>query len=283
MSMRTLLIGILALAFGVSAAVGVNLFARQRNASVDTVAIVVADADLSRGDTIRAEQLKLSDCPRELVPVGVVTDLEDARGRVVRHPIQKDEPILDVKLAPRGAKQGLAGLIPPGMRAFTIQTPNVAANVAGFLLPGNRVDVLLTVNGDDRSGGGLTTTLLQNVEILGVDNIVDTPNERKVDARHLQSVTLLVTPDQAAVLDLGQNRGTLHLSLRNPDDSKHAKNNPATMRELQLLEDRINSLAQKPAAAKPAEKRPLEIRLLNGQYYTVVPIDARDAARTDAR
>ncbi|HZU38595.1 MAG TPA: Flp pilus assembly protein CpaB, partial [Gemmataceae bacterium] len=285
---RTIIIGALAIVFGLSAAIGVNLFATQNNAKPDTVSIVVAENDLSRGDTIKEDQVSVADCPKDLLPAGVATDAKDVVGRVVRHPIQKGEPVLDVKLAPKGAKNGLAGLIPSGMRAFTIQTPNVAANVAGFLLPGNRVDVLLTLNGDDHAGGGITTTLLQNVEILGVDNLVDAPTEHKVDARRLQSVTLVVTPDQAAMLDLGQNRGTLHLSLRNPDDSKQAKTKAATMKALQLLQEQITAATTvKPRPApKPAEKpappprvvdkRPLEIRMLNGEFYSIVPIAAQD-------
>ncbi len=297
MSIRTILIGSLAVVFGLSAAVGVNLFAKQNNAHPDSVSIIVADADFSRGDTISEKQVTVADCQRDLLPAGVATDMQDVVGRVVRNPIQKGEPILDVKLAPRGAKNGLAGLIPSGMRAFTIQTPNVAANVAGFLLPGNRVDVLLTLNGDDgTTGGGITVTLLQNVEILGVDNLVDAPTERKVDARHLQSVTLIVTPDQAAMLDLGQNRGTLHLSLRNPDDAKQADTRAATMHALQRLQDQTHAavkpktrpnpavaVAPTPRKESSADKRPLQIRILNGQYYGVVPLEAQDLPEQSQR
>ena len=67
------------------------------------------------------------------------------------------------------------------------------------------------------TGGGSTTTLLQNVEILAVDQKVDGPADNKVDSTNLRSVTLLVTPDQAAKLSLGQSKGTLHLTLRNPE------------------------------------------------------------------
>src|SRR5437879_8830127 len=124
------------------------------------------------------------------------------------------------------------------MRAFTIPTTNVASGVAGFVMPGNRVDVLLTMNGvgtREQTGGGVTTTLLQNIEILAVDQRIDAPVDNKVDPAQLRSVTLLVTPEEAARLDLGQNRGSLHLSLRNPEDTRHAQARPAT---LTALEDR---------------------------------------------
>ncbi|HEV3262848.1 MAG TPA: Flp pilus assembly protein CpaB [Gemmataceae bacterium] len=299
MSTRTILIIILALIFGVSAAVGVNLFARQGATTADRVSIVVAASDVSRGGTLTASQLKLVDCANDLVPPGALTSLEDAQDRLVLSPLVKDEPVIEGKLGAKNARGGLAGLIPPGMRAFTIQTPNIASGVAGFVLPGNKVDVLLTMNGDDRTGGGITTTLLQNIEIMAVDHLLDAPSERKADGRNLQSVTLLVTPDQAAKLDLGQNRGSLHLSLRNPEDSVAANTRPATLNSLQFYQDKpwgqqalevLDALKKRTRTARPggpqaveagpresptAQAGPaLEIRTLRGRYYGAVPVEA---------
>ena len=87
--------------------------------------------------------------------------------------------------------------------------------VAGFILPGNRVDVLLSlgeISGTNETGGGSTITLLENIEILAVDQKMDAPSDNKVDTKDLRSVTLLVTPQQANRLDLGQNKGMLHLA-----------------------------------------------------------------------
>ena len=131
-------------------------------------------------------------------------------------------------------------MIPSGMRAFTIRTPHVAAGVGGFILPGNRVDVLLTTSGsgpNDVTGGGATTTLLQNVEVLAVAQRLDAPEANKVDPKEVSSVTLLVTPDHAAKLDLGMNRGLLHLALRNPEDNEEAETRPATMSQLRLHQE----------------------------------------------
>ena len=127
----------------------------------------------------------------------------------------KDEPVANGKLAPKGSGRGMAALIPKGMRAFTIHTPSIAPGVAGIVMPGHKVDVLLTMNdvgANDQTGGGSTTTLLQNVEISAVDQNIDAPAENKMD-KGLRSVTLLVTPQQAKQLDLGQNKGTLRLAL----------------------------------------------------------------------
>src|SRR5262249_32413516 len=131
--------------------------------ATDTVSVVVAARDVARGVVLTAEQLKTREFPKELVPPGAVTSIDDALDRVVLYALVNDEPILERKLSQKHAKGGLAALVPAGMRAVTIQTPNVAGGVAGFILPGNKVDVLLTMNQqspNDASGGAVTTTLL---------------------------------------------------------------------------------------------------------------------------
>jgi pilus assembly protein CpaB len=148
------------------------------------------------------------------------------------------------------------------MRGFTIPTPNISAGVAGFILPGNKVDVLLTVSGSGlNDAASRTITLLQGVEILAVDQRVEAPAENKVDAKELRSVTLLVTPDQAAKLDLGQNKGVLHLSLRNPEDQAPANARPATMDDLGLGEDKPREVPKGDKWAPPPQKPPPEVWL----------------------
>ena len=152
----------------------------------------------------------------------------------------------------------MGAVIPKGMRAFTINTPNVASNVTGFILPGSKVDVLLTVktnNPGDGTGGTITSTILQNMEILAVDQHVEATSSGKVDSKDLRSVTLLVTPQQAAKLDLGQNAGVIHLTLRNPEDKAEAAIQTSTLAELNL-----GKLVQAPAPMKvPERKEPVEV------------------------
>lgn len=239
MSTRTALVVAFALVFGGSAAMGVNSLVnsnRTAGQQVETVPVVVAATDIPRGGTITGELVKVLQFPKKLAPPGTLAKQDDAVDRAVLSPLVKDEPVLDGKLAPKGSGRGMAALVPSGMRAFTIQTTNVASGVAGFVMPGNRVDVLLTMNAvgaKDRTGGGITSTLLQNVEILAVDQKIDAPVDNRVDPNQLRSVTLLVTPEQAAKLDLGQNKGTLHLTLRNPEDKRHADARPATLSGLE--------------------------------------------------
>ena len=231
----------LALLFGGSAAMGVRQYiGRGAVAPAETVSVVVAAMTIPRGMLISPDLIKTRDFPKDLVPTGAILKKEDADDRSAFITIVTGEPLLDSKLSPKG-HHGLASLVANGMRAFTITT-NVASGVAGFILPGNKVDVLLTISnvgGDkDYTGGGSTTTLLQNVEILAVDQKIDAPADNKVDTTNLRSVTLLVQPDQAAKLSLGQSKGTLHLTLRNPKDVVAANVRPTTVNDIQFLSER---------------------------------------------
>jgi pilus assembly protein CpaB len=261
-SLRSVLVVVLALFFGGSAAIGINaLRAPPPGAAVETIPVVVAAVDVPRFSTLTADMLKTRDFPKDMAPPGCLTRMEDVVDRVTLNQLVTDETVLNNKLAARGAGRGMAPGIAEGMRAFAIQTPNVAASVAGFILPGNKVDVLLTVNGlgnKDASGGSITTTLLQNVEILAVDQKVEAPADNKVDVNQLRSVTLLVRPDQALKLDLGQNKGTLHLALRNPNDSETTAARRTTLAELGVAQEPPPAAA--PAPAEPPAPPPPRVR-----------------------
>lgn len=245
MSKRTILIVALSIVFGLSAAVGA---ARLTNAGVsepaEMVAVVIVADDLPRFTVLAAEHVKVQQYPKEFVPPGAVSAVEDAAGRVVDTPLVKGEPLLESKLASKGAGRGLAAVIPKGMRAVTIQTPNVATGVAGFIMPGNKVDVMFTRQthkAEDATGGGATRTLVPNVEILAVDQRIEAPTNNKVDAKELKSVTLLVTPDQAAEIDLAQTVGTLHLTLRSPLDTDTTKSARATLKGIESGRDGMSA------------------------------------------
>ena len=252
------------------------------------VPVVVAAFDLPRGGSITSEAVKLKEFPRDLVPASSIAKLEDAVNRGIFVPLTKDEPVLESKLAPKGAGRGLAALIPSGMRAYSVKVPDVAQGVAGFILPGNRVDVLLSmgdIGGSNETGGGSTTTLLQNVEILAVDQKMDAPADNKVDTKDLRSVTLLVTPQQANQLDLGQNKGLLHLAIRNIEDDNNAQTRPATLVDLRfhqekpwdvrargVLEALGKVLAQRPPLPQPPAPPKVAIRTIRGVHEGAVMI-----------
>jgi pilus assembly protein CpaB len=280
MSIRTVLVIALALVFGGSAVMGLaNL--RSQSPPGDTVGVLVTTTDVPPFGVITADLVKVQDCPKELVPPGALTRIEDALDRSAITPLVKGEILLDGKLAPRGAGRGMAAKIPKGMRAYTIHTPTIQAGVSGFILPGNNVDVLLTLggNGDNDPKGSGTVTLLQNVPILAVEQRVEAPAESKVDPNQLKSVTLLVTPQAAAKLNLAHARGKLHLSLRNLNDKEDIATKPVFARELWgEHQETPPPKAEKvvPPVRKTAPKPPEIIRTLRGTQegaVRVVPVD----------
>jgi pilus assembly protein CpaB len=289
---------VLALVFGGSAAIGVRQYVgRGATPPAETVSVVVAAMSIPRGMLVTPDLIKTRDYPQDLVPTGAILKKEDAQNRSAFTTMVVGEPLLESKLSPKG-QRGLASLVADGMRAFTITT-NVASGVAGFILPGNKVDVLLTFsNGgsNDFTGGGSTTTLLQNVEILAVDQEVEAPAKNKVDSNNLRSVTLLVTPNQAAKLSLGQNKGTLHLTLRNPKDELAANVRPTTVNDIQFLseaptrpwDERVKDLIEAmgaamakrpppPTPAEPAVTPKKTIRTIRGSSEGMVVLTPTDA------
>jgi pilus assembly protein CpaB len=274
-SIRSVLIVVLALVFGGSAAVGITSL-RVPALGGDVDRVVVVAVEVPSGTTLTADMVKARDWPKNLVPAGALKDVDDAVGRTCLTRLVPDEPVQDARLGPKGGPGGIAALIPPGMQAVTIQVPNVSVGVGGFILPRSKVDVLLAVSSnysvtEQAFGGGTATTLLQNVEVLAVNDRVEPTADNKMDPKDLRSVTLLVTPYQATLLALGQTKGTLQLSLRNPLDTKVTNPPPVTLRDLRFLQEQpwdekakkiLNSfgtkfaeeLAKHPAPAPKAER-----------------------------
>lgn len=282
MSPRTIVVALLALICAGSAMFAVNqiITARPTPTEVNTVPVVIAARDMPRGSQLSEASLTVQQWQAEHAPAGALQSIEQAKERSTMTPIFRGEPILDNKLASRESGRGLASMIEPGMRAFTIQTPHVSAGVGGFLMPDDKVDVLLTTTGggpDDRTGGGATTTLLQNVTVMAVAQRLDAPETNTVELNELKSVTLLVTPDQAAKLDLGMNKGVLHLSLRNPEDTDEATTMPATMAQLRFHQETPNDgsgeVATTDQASTVVPTRTTEIRTLRGVARGVVRVE----------
>ena len=276
MSFRSALVILLALVCGLSAAAGVNRLRQSPDATpsgVETCPVVVSVVDIPRGVMISADHLTVKAWPAEMVPPGALSKVEDAVDKVPRTGMVKGEPVIDVKIAD-GIGGLVSNLIPEGMRAFTIHTPTVASGVAGLVQPGDNVDIVLTVSRaaiKDHTGGGSATTLLQNIEVLAVDQDVETQADRKVDRNGLRSVTLIVTQDQANKLSLAQSKGTLHLSLRRPGDDVDSNTVPVTFNDIRMLNEPVAVKAEtSESAAKEtvvvAPRKPkTRIRTLRGR------------------
>lgn len=181
--------------------------------------VVVATKALDIGSTVRAEDLKLQKVPTSAFPKGAFSKVEDVVDRPVMSSILIEEPVVDGRLAQRGSGAGLAPMIPVGMRAVTVRVNDVVG-VAGFVLPGMRVDVLITGDPPGTSQR-ITRTVLQNILVLSAGKTIQSDATGKpVDA---PSVTVLVSPAQAEVLTLAGNTGRIQLVLRNGGDQNIEK------------------------------------------------------------
>jgi len=180
--------------------------------------IVVAAKALPAGAMIDRESVKLRPVPESMVPAGALTKLEDALERPVVSPIQPDEPVVEARIAARGSGNGLAPMIPSGMRAISVRVNDVAG-VAGFVLPGMRVDVLFTGRPGNQSDT-ITRTVLQDVQVLSAGQTTQT--DGKSQAIVVPVVTLLVNPADAESLTLANGEGRIQLVLRNSNDRKVA-------------------------------------------------------------
>jgi pilus assembly protein CpaB len=181
-----------------------------------TSSILVAAKNLDLGSVISDGDLRVTAWPGT-VPEGAIVKMADAIGRGITAPIYANEPVTASRLGEKGAGGGLAATIPPGMRAVAIRV-NEIVGVAGFVVAGTHVDVLVSGNSGQSgsSGGNATRTLLQDISVLsaGQDFKKDTEGKPII----VQVVNLLVTPEQAEMLSLAGSQMTVQLVLRNPLD-----------------------------------------------------------------
>jgi pilus assembly protein CpaB len=176
-------------------------------------------------------------------PKGAILKPEDAVGRGVISEIYQGEPILESRLAGVGSGGGLAPTIPQGMRACAVRVDEVVG-VAGFVIPGSRVDVLVSGNPPGANTQGVETqTLLQNIQVLSAGINIQKDAEGK--PQQVQVVNLLVTPEQAETLSLASNSLKIQLVLRNPLDTQIAKVPPTAMSNV------FSGTAPAPAGAAP--------------------------------
>src|SRR5579872_1811881 len=244
---RLLMIGVIALAIGafVSFVVYRNLQSGRAQASGPGEDILVAADDLQVGTKIEDKDLRFVHMLSADLPAGVFHFKNKVIGRGVIQPIQRGEFILTNKLAGENAGSGLPALIPPGMRAVSVRV-NDTTSVSGFVLPGTRVDVLLTGN-PLGSNEQQTTTVLENIAVIATGQRLE--RNSAGDAQSAPVVTLLLSPDDAERLTLATSQGHIQLVLRNPLDTK--QENIAAVRTNSLYK-----YASEPTAAAAPHSRP---------------------------
>lgn len=189
-----------------------------KTVSIPTVPVIVAARDLSLGTELGPNDLRVIDWPANATPAGAIGDPAEVSGRGLIMPVIENEPILPMKLASVEAGAGLPPVIPSGLRAVSVRV-NEVIGVAGYVLPGTRVDVVATASPTDSRGDVTSKVVLTNVVVLAAGTKFDTSADRS-EAQPVSVVTLLVTPEEAERLTLASTEGKIQLALRNPlDDS----------------------------------------------------------------
>jgi pilus assembly protein CpaB len=183
---------------------------------MDMQDVVVAAKPLPVGVTVKPDDIKVTKIPASAFPKGAFSKPEEVIDRPVVSNILFEEPILDGRLAARGAGVGPVAQIPIGMRAVSVRVNDVVG-VAGFVLPGMKVDVLVTGRPPNSEGNNtVTRTVLQNITVLTAGQTLQA--DPRGQAINTPVVTLLVTPEQAEILTLAGNEAKIQLVLRSASD-----------------------------------------------------------------
>jgi pilus assembly protein CpaB len=186
--------------------------------------VVVAKSPLRFGNPLQANMLSEVDWPENAVPAGAFASVNEmlAKGkRIVLAPIEPNEPVLAAKITGPGERATLSAVIHPGMKAVTVRVNDVEG-VAGFILPGDRVDVMLTRRAGDGGGNkdGTTDLVVQNVPVLAIDQLADQRSDKPTLAK---AVTLEVDTVDAQKLTLSAQLGVLSLALRKAGEASTAE------------------------------------------------------------
>lgn len=233
---------------------------------VATQHIVVAAVPLQLGTRVEASNLRLIPWPADEPVAGMFTRIEDCANRALITAVAANELILDTKLAPKESGAGLPATIPQGMRALSVAVNDVVG-VAGFVMPGTMVDVLVTgkIGGPGRgSEDNITRTILENVRVLAAGQKIEQDREGKPQT--VPVITLLVSPEDAGKLAMASTQGKIQLALRNTIDSKRVE--PPSVLEATLFSGAAPAAPKRTApvkaAAAPPAPSPYVIEVITG-------------------
>ena len=174
--------------------------------------VVVTATDLTFGVKLDRAMLRVVRYPKDAVPEGAYASLDSVLGQTTKVFMGAREPVTAIKMSSRGG--GLSMLVRPSMRAASLEV-NQVSGVSGFVLPGDRVDVLVTIDARNMNDDAVTRTVLQNTEVLAAGQKTEQQDNKPIT---VQAVTLLVSPEGAETLALALHEGKVALALRNPED-----------------------------------------------------------------
>jgi pilus assembly protein CpaB len=222
MRTKSIVLLVLALGCGLVASIGISQIIEQNKQapqeSVETEAILVAMKPIAGQEQLKAENIKLEQWPKHLVPKGALTKLEDIEGRRIKYSLAPGEPILQTKLVGEDDRRATTD-VPPGYRLKAVHADAVSA-VGNLIQPGDRVDVLVYLRNNFQGGQQQagTATILQDIKVFAVNDQWRPGEDAGSEPIPVKNVTLLLTPEQVEKLTLASELGKVSLVLRSPDD-----------------------------------------------------------------
>jgi pilus assembly protein CpaB len=213
-----------------------------------TVAVVVAATEIPYGIKVGEEQVKVVAWPSESIPEGAYSSKEQVVNRVTTNKFYPNEIITEKRTSEHLGGSTLSALIALDYRAITVRVDDVVG-VAGFILPGNKVDILATKR--EGAGQANSRTLLQNIKVLAVDQEAS-PDKQKPAI--VKAVTLELKPEQATVMAQAMQEGKIQLTLRNPLDTKIEEMAPVNLAEAEAPVQQ-----EQPSEKIKTKKRMLEV------------------------
>jgi len=228
---RAMIMMIAAVIAGLGAVIiGARWLSQQATSSANKLVVAVSDIDL--GSRLTPAMLKSVEWPSNSMPKGAFATPAELDSRVLRASVLSGEPVLESKLAPVGSKGGLSAVVAEGKRAMTVRVNDVVG-VAGFALPGNYVDIIVSTQEDNTKSGNrdqqISKIVLEHILVLAIAQEV---GRDETKPKVVSAVTVEVTPEQAERLDLARSVGTLSLVLRNQVDLKLAGTDGITKAKL---------------------------------------------------
>lgn len=255
---KSLILIVFALGCGLVASIGISqvLESKQQQSTTPQMEmenIFVAIEDIDINEALSPELIKLEPWPKDKVPEGAVTSLEEIESRRPRVRLYAGEPILERKLFGSNEDKGASKMIPKGFRVHSVRV-TAETSASGLILPGDRVDVLVYLRNSGNIGKTLTRTILKNVRVFAVNEQTHRETDSEGNTITAKTVSLLVKPSQVEVLMLASQLGSLSLSLRPPDDdTMEDDTDDATVEELMGIDENADPKTKKKpiAAAKP--------------------------------
>ncbi len=274
--MKRIPILVLAIAAGIALVISIASYSALKKSSRnhEIIQVAVAGTDMPWGTVLNREVIKIAPYLKKSLPDGYHTAPVTLEGRVLIYPIKANEPIFESSLAPSSIKSGgIAAVIQPSKRAMAVKVDKVVG-VSGFVFPGNRVDVLVTLKDRSDQKNTMTKIVLENMLVLASGPQVEKTGKQEKPAT-VDVITLEVSPEEGEKLALAATEGKLQLALRNSTDTTRVATKGTTVPILLSNSGNETNVLNPVKVTKPREgvKRSVKVELIQGNKVTNLTFD----------